>query len=240
MGNALPRTPGPGDTELPPVHGLSSAIVPHRRWWQRTWFQAIGGTRYYHRPGFRRAFAPGERFYEGVDPDLRELCKALVERGLRTAPSCQGHFHDRAYFEQRWDELRHEADAITRDGLVVLDAQSSRRHLFRDRHYSVAWGTFEAFFRQSLRHQSTGYLGVFVPRHELSVYRRLRRLATRQSIAAFTFDRRAERIARAHLLHILVHPRDEQDGERRWRWLTERIIDAVDDARKDANSAPEA
>ncbi|MGE0080074.1 MAG: hypothetical protein AB7U81_02120 [Thiohalomonadaceae bacterium] len=204
-----------------PLTGLEAGIVPHRTWFRRQWFQGEG-TRYYHRPRpLAASFAPDADFYERVDPLLRDICRHLHGRGLRTAPSCEGHFHGRAHFERLWDELQREARAITGAGLIVRDAENGRSHLFRDPRYRLPWQRFEQFFGESIVHQAWGYLGIIIPRQQGARHARLRAALREMDDAQCAFEPDATGPRDAWLLHVLVQPRDPADAARRWRGVAE-------------------
>lgn len=208
------------------IDGLTPAIVPHRLWWRRRWFQAIRGTRYYHAPGPRQPAFTGRGFYERMDPQLRPLCRMLHMRGLHTTPSCQGHFHGRSYFEARWEELQREAAAIRGVGLGVIDAETGARYWFRDTRYRLPWRSFEIFQARSLCHQRTGYLGVLIPAGQHTLLSRLR-AAARQDTALHLANEDLPH-GGERLLHIQVQPRDPDDGIRQWRRVTalfERVLE---------------
>lgn len=210
-----------------PLTGLEAGIVPHRTWFWRQWFQG-SGTRYYHRPRPVTApFTPGADFYQRVDPLLRDICRYLHRRGLGTTPSCEGHFHGKRYFEEVWNELQQEAQAITRTGLVVKEAESGRSYLFRDAHYRLPWHDFEQFFGESIAHQGWGYLGILIPRQQGARHARLRAGISELDTAQCAFEAEATSPPDAWLLHILIQPRDPADAARRWRDVTRWLAQVV-------------
>src|SRR4051812_37377333 len=123
---------------LPPIQGLRADIVPHRRWPVSKWFYA-NPLWYYHRPGTDEEINATRKFYQLVDPDLRQLCHLLNSAGLRTCPSCQGHFYERNRFENIWTELTREQDEIRDGGLVVKDSETDKEFLFKDKNYALPW-----------------------------------------------------------------------------------------------------
>jgi hypothetical protein len=138
---------------------LETGLVPRRQFARRRWYHA-SNLWYYHRPAPLPRLELDQQFYELVDPDIRDLCRTLHERGIGTAPSCSGHFHKKAYFVAVWDELQREADQIRSDGLVVQDCETKANVLFHNPSHQVPWTTF-ADFREDLRDsQKGGYLGV--------------------------------------------------------------------------------
>lgn len=129
---------------------LSCGLIAPRLFPTRQWFYA-GPWWYYHAPAVFHQLRVDRRFYELVDPALRELCRRLLAAGLRTTPSCQGHFYERPRFERVWDQLSREAGAVRTAGLVVRDCENGRARLFRDPLYRLPWPHFEAFYDDAAR-----------------------------------------------------------------------------------------
>src|SRR5205823_11712163 len=90
-----------------------------------------------------------QKFYELVDPELRDLCRLLHDAGIATTPSCQGHSYPRERFERIWDSLTTEEPQIRGEGLVVKDSENQRKYLFRDAGYNVPWQSFGHFYDEA-------------------------------------------------------------------------------------------
>lgn len=144
-----------------PISGLRADLAPHHEWATRRWFYA-NPIWYYHRQCAAHEIRAGGRFYQLVDPALREVCRLLNDAGLRTTPSCQGHSYPRLRFEQIWAELTREAPAIRGDGLIVRDCENDEPYLFREADWEVPWRSFAAFYDEAAAHQTEGYLGIIV------------------------------------------------------------------------------
>lgn len=143
------------------ISGLSADLLPHREWAISRWFYA-NPIWYYHRRSADHEICPSGRFYQLVDPELREVCRLLNDAGARTTPSCQGHSYPRERFERIWEELQREAPLIRTEGLVVKDCENDEAYLFRQSDYHVPWRGFEDFYREAAAHQNVGYLGILV------------------------------------------------------------------------------
>jgi hypothetical protein len=148
--------------ELPRMSDLRADLVPHHEWAIRRWFYA-NPIWYYHRRSAQHEICAGGRFYQLVDPELRELCQVLNDAGIRTTPSCAGHSYPRSRFEQIWQELSREAPLIRTTGLVVKDSENDRPYLFHQSDYELPWPGFDAFYREAGAHQDIGYLGLILP-----------------------------------------------------------------------------
>jgi len=158
---------------IPEVIGdLHATLVPHREWAIRQWFYA-NPIWYYHRRSAVHEIRPSGRFYQLVDPQLREVCHLLNSAGARTTPSCQGHSYPREHFERVWEELRREAPLIGGAGLWVKDCESDQSCVFRRSDYRIPWPCFDDFYREAAAHQNVGYLGILVPEGHGELARRL-------------------------------------------------------------------
>lgn len=144
------------------ITGLSADLLPHRQWAVSRWFYA-NPIWYYHRRSAAHEIRPSGKFYQLVDPLLREVCHLLNDAGLRTTPSCEGHSYPRERFERIWEELKREEPLIRGDGLEVKDCENDEAFLFRQTDYRIPWPSFEDFYREASAHQNVGYLGILVP-----------------------------------------------------------------------------
>src|SRR5438067_13857656 len=132
---------------LPKISGLRAGLVPHHEWAISRWFYA-NPIWYYHRRSAAHEICASGRFYQLVDPDLRDVCRLLNDAGIRTTPSCQGHSYPRERFETIWAELKREEEPARGPGLVVKDCENDQPYLFRDPDYLVPSASFEDFYRE--------------------------------------------------------------------------------------------
>jgi len=159
-------------TDPPPIAGLEAGIIPQRAFPLRKWYYA-NQLWYYHQPSLVHQLRRDPKFYELVDPELRELCHLLLQAGLCTTPSCQGHLYPRERFAAIWEQLRKEQEAIVADGLPVKDCETDALYLFRDPDYRLPWADFDAFYAEADAHQIQGYIGIAVPRTHAQLIARL-------------------------------------------------------------------
>src|ERR1051326_6919725 len=89
------------DGRLPAIAALDAGLVALRQFPLRKWYYA-SPLWYYHRPAAEHVLKRDPRFFELVDPLLRELCRIVFDAGCCTTPSCEGHFYARARFEKIW------------------------------------------------------------------------------------------------------------------------------------------
>jgi hypothetical protein len=214
--------PARSDDELPRVTGLESGIVPQRTFPLRKWFYA-NPLWYYHAPAIMHRPHADPRFFELVDPQLRELCRCLLAAGLRTTPSCQGHFHPRRRFERVWDELNHEAELIRTGGLVVRDSETDRALSFHEPAYRLAWEDFASFHEQAGRQQTHGYLGIAIPndRPELAARFCSRRLDT--DGVRIEPDAELGEVFGQSFVSVYVEPRSREERDASWAAVTAHV-----------------
>jgi hypothetical protein len=204
------------------VSGLSAGLLPHREWAVSRWFYA-NPIWYYHRPSSVHEIRPSGRFYQLVDPELREVCRLLNDAGARTTPSCQGHSYPRERFERIWEELQREAPLIRTEGLVVKDCENDEASLFRQSDYHVPWRGFEDFYREAAAHQNVGYLGILVPDDRPDLAGRLEAGEYRTPAAQLRTDAQIGELLGGTLFEIRVETTGPTTRAAEWRAFTEYI-----------------
>ena len=219
---------GLGMEELPRIEGLSAGLLPHGRWAVSRWFYA-NPVWYYHRPSAAHEIDTAGRFYQLVDPELRELCRVLNDAGIRTTPSCQGHSYPRERFERIWDALTREAEAIRDDRLIVRDSENQRAYLFGDADYRVPWDSFDAFYRESAAHQNKGYLGMIIPHNLPEMARRLREEKYRTVSTTIDEDPELSRLLGGLVFAVRVDAVDPQARSIEWQDSTAYLRRMVGD-----------
>lgn len=208
------------------ITSLRADTVPHCDFALRKWFYA-NPLWYYHRRQLTGEINPDGKFYTLVDPRLRELCRMLHEAGIRTTPSCQGHFYGREHFQRTWDELEREEADIQGGGLIVKDSEAQQRYLFRARTYQLPWTNFEAFHEQAAAHQNRGYLGVVVPRRLHRLCCTLHNDGYRSKRAHISFDGDLSCVLGGSLFNIVVAAGDPQQRDAEWQATTSYFADIL-------------
>jgi|SRR5579884_612880 len=201
---------------------LRADLVPHRRWAVSRWFYA-NPIWYYHRPTADHEIDTRGRFYQLVDPDLRELCRLLNDHGIQTTPSCQGHSYPRERFERIWDQLNREEGAIRGQGLEVKDSENQQPFLFRNPDYDLPWSSFEEFYDQATAHQNIGYLGLLIPPGRDEFIRRLEREKYQSVSTSIGRDDDLGRRLRHVVFEIVVEALDPQARSIEWVNVTEYL-----------------
>ncbi|GMU23372.1 MAG: hypothetical protein AMXMBFR13_34500 [Phycisphaerae bacterium] len=200
------------------VAGLSAGLAPHREWALRKWFYA-SPLWYYHRRGTTPELNENRQFYRLVDPDLRELVHLLLDAGLQTTPSCQGHFYPRERFERIWDHLQREQAMIRSEGCEVRDSETDQPFLFLDFAYRLPWNKFDDFYREAAAHQSRGYLGVLAPADSCALARFIAQPYA-SSRARIEPDEELSELIQRPMFHIEVDPHTPEERSREWAAIT--------------------
>jgi hypothetical protein len=216
----------PATQAILPISDLRADLVPHNRWATRRWFYA-NPIWYYHRKSAAHEIRLSGRFYQLVDPELREVCRLLNDAGLHTTPSCQGHDYPRDRFEQIWRELQREAPAIRGEGLIVRDCENETPYLFRSPDWQVPWPSFDAFFSEAAARQCEGYLGIIVPPSHAALALEFHRDPYRTRWSALEPDDDAGADLGGALFGIHVKAPDEAERSREWLRFTRYVEDIV-------------
>jgi hypothetical protein len=209
------------------VFGLRADIVPHRDWAVSRWFYT-DPIWYYHRRSAAHEICTTGKFYQLVDPELREVCQLLNHAGIRTTPSCQGHSHPRQRFEEIWKVLKRDEHGIRDAGVVVKDCENDQPYLFRDIHYVLPWPSVDAFYNEAAAHQNVGYLGVIIPPHLEALASRLEAGHSLTSKCRISRDEELGHVLGGILLSVRVNARDAQERTRIWRRTTDEIREVLE------------
>lgn len=195
------------------VRDLEAGLIDRADFARRQWFSASPRW-YYHRPGRPRPQRLRAGFYELIDPSLREPCLMLHKAGLGTLPSCEGHFHERRYFQEVWETLCREEAAIRKGGLLVEDSESNEQVLFQNADYALPWRNFAEFHDDLTRTQPGGYLGVELQGQHRHIARELNRYRYQEAEASIALERPRPGfwIAAAY-----VDPATPESGQKAWR-----------------------
>lgn len=201
------------------VSGLDPGLAPLREWPLRKWYYA-DPLWYYHAPARTHRLSDDPKFYELVDPPLRELVRVVRAAGLATTPSCSGHFYTKGRFARIWENLERDAAAIRGAGLVLRDSETDACHLFRDAAYALPWASFAAYFEEVDRLQRGGYIGIVLPATATGLAERLRRDAFTTSLAAVRYDAELSGILGQPLFGVYVNPPALAQRETAWAAVT--------------------
>jgi hypothetical protein len=217
-------------TTIPIISALRADLVPHREMAIRRWYYA-NPLWYYHRLGTATELNTNSKFYQLIDPDLRDLCRMLHEAHIHTTPSCQGHFYGHDHYEGVWELMNREAHAIRTTGLPITECESGRRYLFYYPAFHISWPDFASFYGEAGRYQTQGYLGVLLSRDRHDLICKLHNKPFRSSRASIKFDGELSCMLGGSLFAATVQPRDPDERDRQWRAITDYFRDLLQDQR---------
>jgi hypothetical protein len=214
----------------PLIQGLRADLIPHCRWALQRWFYRTS-LWYYHAPSPKPQLKANSRFFELVDPELKEPCRILLENGIQTTPSCQGHFYKRSRFERIWRDLVRDSFRIAERGLTVRDSETDKIFLFRDRFFELPWRSFGQFYSEAASQQSRGYLGMLIPFDRPMLARRFDADRYRSHAARIKFDRFLSERLDAWVFGIHVWPHSPRHRRHEWRRVSQYIADRLREMR---------
>ncbi|HWL92510.1 MAG TPA: hypothetical protein VNT79_03165 [Phycisphaerae bacterium] len=229
-GQALQPAPPPS------VQGLRPDIIPQRLFPLKKWYYA-NPLWYYHAPAVEHRLQTDAKFYELVDPALKDLCKLLLDAKLCTTPSCQGHFYHQSRFERIWDELQSEAHEIRDAGLLVTDSETDETRLFHQPDYALAWHNFEEFYQQAAAHQGHGFIGIAIPANRDNLIRRLSNGGLDAPALRLERDAQLEGAIGEPMFSVTVAPASAEERDAAWAAVTEYFRDLLKTERTTAVQA---
>ena len=112
------------------ITGLKSDLLPNHLLHTRRWYYATP-LWYYHGAGSRPRLNTDRTFYKLIDRDLLALCLLLHRHGLRTTPSCHGHFYQRRHYERVFRALLRERlrrDAFATPQAAITESPGQKGH----------------------------------------------------------------------------------------------------------------
>lgn len=208
--------------ELRTLDDLEVGLIAPRRFPLRRWFYA-NPIWYYHTPATEHKLRTDAKFYELVDPDLRELCHVLIESGLRTTPSCQGHFYPESRFTRIWDELVRESALVQSIGLIVKDSESDVPYRFRNPDYRLPWSSYAEFMEEASSHQHRGYIGIAVPANRPELAARFFKRPFTADAATLVHDEELTRVLGEPIFSVNVDPGTPEERDEAWQTVTRHV-----------------
>ncbi len=209
------------------VSNLAAGLVPLNEFPLRRWYYvetAAGRPRwYYHARALEHRLRDGPRFYELIDPPLRELCRIVLRAGLFTTPSCAGHFHLPEHYRAVWSDLWRDAAAVRAAGLVVTDSENGAGWAFRNAAYELPWRDCDAFCEEVMAHQNEGYIGVIVPAERRQAAARLQAWDVANPAVRIVFENELSRLFDQQTFGVYTWTRTPTERDAVWAEVTARL-----------------
>ncbi len=139
---------------------ITAAFVPHEDFHKGTWLCSTGDSLwYYFMPGKSANTISNKEFWSTVDEPLRPLTRFLHHRGIRTTPSCSGHFRGKGHFYRVYSSLLRDEARIRNSGLLLRDVESGKEYFFQDKRHRLPFRRQE-FVHTGLQNQQKGIIGI--------------------------------------------------------------------------------
>jgi hypothetical protein len=156
---------------------FSAVYVPPDGFLDRAWYLPVrpGVPWFYHAPRLSRPPPTPAVLDATLDPPLIALVAWARSHGLTTGPSCAGHTVTPGAAAVVWRGLVADAAAVRGEGLVLADAETGARWLWRARDYRLPYPSAEALDRDLHAHERAGLLPLSGPAAALGRARRAAR-----------------------------------------------------------------
>lgn len=146
---------------------ISSDLIPHNQFHLGSWLLPVKNpTWYYFLKKENANNITNASFIESVDEPLKELVCFLHKKGIKTTPSCSGHFRSVEDYEDLYEALEIDRKHIRKEGLELKDIETDKIYLYQDANYKLPWRK-KQFLRKVMEYQRKGVLGIRVPEEQL-------------------------------------------------------------------------
>lgn len=141
-------------------------IIPAAKMYKYKWYHPQGENHwYYYQPRLQPILNQNNKeIYDTLDPELKRIFALVVNKGYKTLPSCQGHFHTTQDILKKYYNVLNNLIKIKTDGLVLVDTETGKETLFQDRNYHKPWKNFEEFLHNTQTVMQNGYFGILNPK----------------------------------------------------------------------------
>ena len=144
------------------MKNITPDLIPHEEFHKGAWATSEDGVKWYYfiKGKQNNGNITNKEFSSSLDKELRPLANLLHKNGIKTSPSCAGHFSPKIYFEKIWDGLKSHEEKIKGDGLKLIDPEANKHTIFKDSNYKIPWSK-GVFLEKSQEYQKKGVIGVY-------------------------------------------------------------------------------
>jgi hypothetical protein len=183
-------------------------LIPHTMFHKGIWLSNKNVPWYFFLKTNRDFEIPNSpTFYESVDECILPTIKKLHSYDIPTTPSCSGHFEDKKYYSDIYNQLR-DFEFNLRKGEILHDDENDRKFYYENGNYKLPWQKNE-FLSKIIDYQKKGVIG-FVD-NDGEVYRRLKSQRYKKH-----FDN--------GITLILINPTEYVDMEKTWKLIHKDIF----------------
>jgi hypothetical protein len=196
---------------------ISSDLIPHSQFHQGSWLIPVNKPSWYY---FVKQENPNnisnESFIQSVDPALRELVAYLHDQGIKTTPSCSGHFRKLKDYKNVYHALESDLKHIRNGGLTLRDIETGKVILYSDHSYKLPWNQQE-FLHEVMDYQHHGVIGIKVLNKSLQ--KKLLGLKVEHFLVRKEDD---------DIILFEINVDNEKANLKAWKELTTAIINAIE------------
>lgn len=195
---------------------ISPALIPHDQFHLGIWLVSVENPCWYYFMKRKNTnIISNDSFLESVDPPLQKLVQFLHEQGIRTTPSCSGHYKNIGEYKEIYAALRNDLQKIQHHGLALKDIETGRIYFYRNKHYRLPW-VESIFIRQVMSYQQRGIIGI----------RLKNRVKIKQKILALD-EQGICTMEKDHIIMILVEQENREKNLAAWNKITRKIQEII-------------
>lgn len=196
---------------------ISADLIPHSRFHQGSWLIPVNKPSWYYFVQQENTNTIlNEGFMHSVDLPLRELVAYLHDQGIKTTPSCSGHFKKLRDYKNVYDALESDLKHIRNGGLVLKDVETGKVILYSDHNYKLPW-TQKDFLHAVMDYQHHGVIGIKI------INKPLQNKLLSLQVENFSISKEDDDII---LFEININ--NEKTNLKAWKALTNTIITTIE------------
>lgn len=142
---------------------ITPDMIPHEQFHKGSWLLPVrNASWYYFLLQENINHISNKNFMDSVDEQLKDLVYFLHARGIKTTPSCSGHYRRKSDYEEVYIALRTHQYYINNEGLEMRDIETGKIYLFQEESYDLPW-TKTDFVEKAMTYQQKGIIGMRIP-----------------------------------------------------------------------------
>lgn len=191
---------------------ITASLIPHSQFHLGAWLIPVEKpTWYYFMKKKNNNHITNASFIESVDEPLKELVKFLHIQGIKTTPSCAGHYRTLKDYNNAYTGIEGDAKKIRANSLKLMDIETGKIYLYKNKNYMLPWSRPD-FLDRVMDYQQKGVLGM--------------RLGNRKKIRGQILDLKFNGVSiyqKDGLLLIELQQETKKENLLAWKKITEAI-----------------
>jgi len=194
---------------------ITPEFIPHSKFHEGKWLLSVDRPEWYYFMKKKNTnVISNESFIESVDEPLKELVRFLHKKGIRTTPSCAGHFISDRNLESIYDSLVADEVQIKNNGIKLKDIETGKTVVFKNEKYHVPWSR-NLFIKKLASYQQHGVIGIRTGRNK----------KLKQSLLKIKADGATVKSA-VGAVFIFTHENNKEDNRKTWKNITEAVMES--------------